>query len=111
MPNSKATRKGAGRKIAAARAADSLSQQQRGKEKKKRTEDESEDGKCGKYSVGVELRKKIYFPRAQRAETGAERPLAALWVDSIRILSCFAGESGGRGDYAELQMVSKLFSE
>ena len=41
MPNSKATRKGAGRKIAAARAADSLSQQQRGKEKKKRTEDES----------------------------------------------------------------------
>ena len=65
----------------------------------------------GKYSVGVELRKNIYFPRAQRAETGAERPLAALWVDSIRILSCFAGESGGRGDYAELQMVSKLFSE
>ena len=46
-----------------------------------------------------------------RAETGAERPLAALWVDSIRILSCFAGESGGRGDYAELQMVSKLFSD
>ena len=46
-----------------------------------------------------------------RAETGAERPLAALWVDSIRILSCFAGESGGRGDYAELQVVSKLFSE
>ena len=107
MPNSKATRKGAGRKIAAARAADSLSQQQRGKEKKKRTEDESEDGKCGKYSdirLGWNCEKRFIF-RAR------ERPLAALRVDSIRILSCFAGESGGRGDYAELQMVSKLFSE
>ena len=31
-----------------------------GEGKKKATE----DGKCGKYSVGVELRKKIYFPRA-----------------------------------------------
>ena len=61
--------------------------------------------------LGWELRKNIYFPRAQRAETGAERPLAALRVYSIRILSCFAGKSGGRGDYAELQMVSKLFSE
>ena len=90
-----------------ARAAASLSQQQRGKEKKKRTEDESEDGKCGKYSdirLGWNCEKRFIF-RAR------ERPLAALRVDSIRILSCFAGESGGRGDYAELQMVSKLFSE
>ena len=62
-----------------------------------------------RYSVIRWICEKIFI--FARAETGTERPLAALRVDSIRILSCFAGESGGRGDYAELQVVSKLFSE
>ena len=64
----------------------------------------------GKYSVGVELRKNIYFPRAQRAETGAERPFAALLVYSVGILSCFAGKVAGAAILPNCRWCLSCFS-